>query len=129
MAMIFGSNDDGSEFVEYDGIGAHRLTPLDRIMLSLYPTARYYWCGGDPSVTPNPVPCGCHGCANFAVLNAGFTYNDWHEWVSAHPAPHDGDQPAWLILYDAWEYRKKHPFTPQRQASPPRRLSAARLPN
>lgn len=42
-------------------------------------TARYYWC--------NARACCCLGCCNTEVLNAGYTKENWEEWVRENPQP------------------------------------------
>lgn len=54
---------------------------LHDIMLAMPSHWRYFWCGADI--------CGCLGCANASggVRAAGFTQEDWQQWVDKNPNP------------------------------------------
>jgi hypothetical protein len=48
------------------------LTGIDAVMAKLPERSRHYWCKANG--------CACMGCANFDVIENGYTYEDWLQW-------------------------------------------------
>ena len=52
---------------------------LEEVLLGLSVEVRYRWCHSDQ--------CFCMGCVNGEVARAGYTEEDWSDWVRANPRP------------------------------------------
>jgi hypothetical protein len=61
---------------------------INEVMENLYIPWRYRWCSAmeEPlDLTTGRGMCACMGCCNQYVKAAGFTKQDWEQWVQENP--------------------------------------------